>query len=62
MKKNILLAALLACGSLTSHAQNNAINVSYMDKRVGPQDDLYNFLNGQWMKTIRRSVICINHS
>ncbi len=59
MKKNILLAALLACGSLTSHAQNNAINVSYMDKSVRPQDDFYNFVNGQ---TIRRSVICINHS
>jgi putative endopeptidase len=53
MKKNLLLAALLACGSLAGHAQNNAINVSYMDKSVRPQDDFYNFVNGQWMKTVK---------
>ncbi len=53
MKRNILLAALLACGSLAGYAQNNAINVNYMDKTVRPQDDFYNFVNGQWMKTVK---------
>lgn len=53
MKRSILLAALLACGSFAGYAQNNAINVDYMDKTVRPQDDFYNFVNGQWMKTVK---------
>ncbi len=53
MKRNILLAALLACSALSSQAQHQAINVSYMDKSVRPQDDFYNFVNGQWMKTAK---------
>lgn len=53
MKRSILLAALLACGSLAGYAQNKAINVDYMDKTVRPQDDFYNFVNGQWMKTVK---------
>jgi len=53
MKRNILLAALLACSGLSSQAQHQAINVSYMDKSVRPQDDFYNFVNGQWMKTAK---------
>lgn len=53
MKRNILLAALLACSTLSSYAQNKAINVNYMDKTVRPQDDFYNYVNGQWMKTVK---------
>ncbi|MDM1293323.1 M13 family metallopeptidase [Sphingobacterium sp. N143] len=53
MKRNILLAALLACGTLSGHAQTKVINVNYMDKSVRPQDDFYNFVNGQWMKTVK---------
>ncbi|MBE8712234.1 M13 family metallopeptidase [Sphingobacterium hungaricum] len=50
MKKYILIAALLTAG--TSFAQQHqAINLSYMDKSVRPQDDFYNYVNGNWMKT-----------
>lgn len=28
----------------------NAINLSYMDTLVRPQDDFYNYVNGNWMK------------
>lgn len=29
----------------------HAINLEYMDNSVRPQDDFYNFVNGNWMKT-----------
>ncbi|WP_128330423.1 M13 family metallopeptidase [Apibacter sp. HY039] len=32
-------------------AQNHSINTSYMDKKMRPQDDFYNYVNGNWMKT-----------
>lgn len=52
MKQYVLMAALLA-GSVSVFAQEHqAINVSYMDKSVRPQDDLYNYVNGNWMKTV----------
>lgn len=52
MKQYVLMAALLA-GSVSVFAQEHqAINVSYMDKSVRPQDDFYNYVNGNWMKTV----------
>ncbi len=32
-------------------AKYNAINMNYMDKDIRPQDDFYNYVNGNWMKT-----------
>ena len=32
---------------------DEGLNISYMDKSVRPQDDLYNFVNGGWMKTAK---------
>ncbi|GAA4512989.1 M13 family metallopeptidase [Sphingobacterium thermophilum] len=29
-----------------------AINLDYMDQSVRPQDDFYNYVNGNWMKTV----------
>lgn len=31
--------------------KDEGLDISYMDKSVRPQDDLYNFVNGGWMKT-----------
>lgn len=31
----------------------NGIELSYMDRSVRPQDDFYNFVNGNWMKTAK---------
>jgi len=51
MKKNFFIAAF-ACTSILAMAQDgyHAINPNYMDKTVRPQDDLYNYVNGNWMK------------
>ncbi|WP_313386439.1 M13 family metallopeptidase [Chishuiella sp.] len=51
MKKNFFIAAF-ACTSMLAMAQDgyHAINPNYMDKTVRPQDDLYNYVNGNWMK------------
>ena len=52
MKKHLLVAAF-ACTSMLAHAQEKyqAINLDYMDTSVRPQDDFYNYVNGNWMKT-----------
>lgn len=51
MKKlNVLCLALLGILGF-GQANYNAINLDYMDKDVRPQDDFYNFVNGNWMKT-----------
>ncbi|MEN5232083.1 M13 family metallopeptidase [Sphingobacterium faecium] len=52
MKKHTVLAALMMCGGVLFAQQNPAINPAFMDKSVRPQDDFYNFVNGQWMKTV----------
>ncbi|AIM36758.1 endothelin-converting protein [Sphingobacterium sp. ML3W] len=52
MKKHSVLAALMMCGGVLFAQQNPAINTAFMDKSVRPQDDFYNFVNGQWMKTV----------
>ncbi|WP_313374571.1 M13 family metallopeptidase [Chishuiella sp.] len=51
MKKQLLVAAF-ACTSILTMAQEKyqAINPNFMDKSVRPQDDLYNYVNGNWMK------------
>ncbi len=52
MKKQVLLASF-ACTSMLSMAQEShqAIRLDYMDTSVRPQDDFYNYVNGNWMKT-----------
>lgn len=52
MKKQLITAAF-ASVSMLAFAQDKyqAINLEYMDKSVRPQDDLYNYVNGNWMKT-----------
>lgn len=52
--KRIITATTLAIASLaSSNAQSyQAINYSLMDKTVRPQDDFYNFVNGNWMKSV----------
>ena len=51
MKKQLLVASF-ACTSMLAMAQESyqAFNPNYMDKSVRPQDDLYNYVNGNWMK------------
>lgn len=50
--KNLLIWTF-AILSLNGFGQNDfhAINTNYMDTNVRPQDDFYNFVNGNWMKT-----------
>ncbi|MXV38115.1 M13 family peptidase [Flavobacteriaceae bacterium Ap0902] len=60
MKKIFLLLAVItaftSCKKEVEPAEPedvqlpNAINLSYMDTLVRPQDDFYNFVNGNWMK------------
>ncbi|UIR57778.1 M13 family metallopeptidase [Sphingobacterium sp. SRCM116780] len=52
MKKHAVLAALMMCGGAIFAQEKPAINPAFMDKSVRPQDDFYNFVNGQWMKTV----------
>ncbi|MDR3273521.1 MAG: M13 family metallopeptidase [Flavobacteriaceae bacterium] len=48
IKQLILASALPAAGLFAQ--QNDAINLNYMDTTVRPQDDFYNYVNGNWMK------------
>lgn len=52
MKQYVLMAALFASSGYVFGQEHQAINVSYMDKSVRPQDDFYNYVNGNWMKTV----------
>jgi len=51
MKKLLFLG--IAFGGIFAFGQQDfhAIKEQYMDKTVKPQDDFYNFVNGNWMKT-----------
>jgi putative endopeptidase len=51
MKK--LFFAVISILTVNGMAQEkfHAINLEYMDTSVRPQDDFYNFVNGNWMKT-----------
>jgi len=53
MKKYLFIAALMMGTSALKAQEHQAINLSYMDKTVRPQDDFYNFVNGNWMKTVQ---------
>lgn len=64
MKKSILSLFLLSgiCFQSQMNAQNattavqstdKGLDLSLMDKSVRPQDDIYNFVNGTWMKTAK---------
>ncbi len=52
MKKIFVLAVVFA-GMHVLHAQNHAINLEFMDNAIRPQDDFYNYVNGNWMKTVQ---------
>src|SRR5690606_18350444 len=52
MKKKYFALAIAATVSATVVAQQHqAINPEFMDTSVRPQDDFYNYVNGNWMKT-----------
>lgn len=44
---------LVATGGYGIAQTHQAINLSYMDNSVRPQDDFYNYVNGNWMKTVK---------
>ena len=46
------LTAMVSSQSFAQTAQP-ALDYSTMDKSVRPQDDFYNFVNGEWMKTAK---------
>ncbi|HUH34629.1 MAG TPA: M13 family metallopeptidase [Moheibacter sp.] len=51
MKKYIIMGiSLLASGGFAQD-QFHAIHLEHMDRSVQPQEDFYNFVNGNWMKT-----------
>ncbi|MDR2281770.1 MAG: M13 family metallopeptidase [Sphingobacterium sp.] len=52
MNKLIVLTAVLASATATFAQQHQAIDLSLMDKNVRPQDDFYNYVNGNWMKSV----------
>ncbi len=53
MKKFLASAAIFAAtGSCLIAQEHPAINLSYMDTTVRAQDDFYNYVNGNWMKTV----------
>jgi putative endopeptidase len=51
MRKFILFIATVLIPFIGIYAQKRAINEEYMDKNVRPQDDFYNYVNGNWMRT-----------
>jgi len=38
-------------GEMLNATAENGLEISYMDKSVRPQDDFFNFVNGNWYKT-----------
>lgn len=53
MKKIFVLTAALLASSFTFAQEYKAINKTFMDETVRPQDDFYNYVNGNWMKTAK---------
>ena len=55
MKKITLTAVMLATfvGTISAQTKQKALELSYMDTSVRPQDDFYNYVNGSWMKTAK---------
>ncbi len=52
MKKIFVLTAALMTSQAIFAQDHQAINLSFMDQSVRPQDDFYNFVNGNWMKSV----------
>ncbi|GGH19710.1 M13 family metallopeptidase [Sphingobacterium alkalisoli] len=52
MKKIFVLTALLSTSSYSFAQEGKAINLSLMDQTIRPQDDFYNYVNGNWMKKV----------
>ncbi|CVK15716.1 putative endopeptidase [Apibacter mensalis] len=50
MKRFILFITTALIPFTGTYAQKHGINEQYMDKKVRPQDDFYNYVNGNWMK------------
>ena len=40
-------------GTISAQTKQKALELSYMDTSVRPQDDFYNYVNGSWMKTAK---------
>ncbi len=55
MKKISLTALMLASlvSTVSAQTKQQALELSYMDTSVRPQDDFYNYVNGTWMKTAK---------
>ncbi|MBO6201289.1 MAG: M13 family peptidase, partial [Chryseobacterium sp.] len=55
MKKISLTALMLASlvSTVSAQSKQNALELTYMDTSVRPQDDFYNYVNGTWMKTAK---------
>lgn len=51
MKKLLIMGIALLTVNGAGQEKFHAINLEYMDNSVRPQDDFYNFVNGNWMKT-----------
>lgn len=51
MKKILIMGIALMGSSIFSQEKFQAVHLEYMDTSVRPQDDFYNFVNGNWMKT-----------
>lgn len=52
MNKKYLTMVALAISTAALAQQPHAINPEFMDTSVRPQDDFYNYVNGNWMKTV----------
>ncbi|WP_149913777.1 M13 family metallopeptidase [Sphingobacterium cavernae] len=53
MKKIFVLTAALLSSNFIFAQEYKAINKAFMDQSVRPQDDFYNYVNGNWMKTVQ---------
>lgn len=51
MRKYVSWVFALVLAVQVQAQEKKFINMDYMDKSVRPQDDFYNFVNGNWMKT-----------
>ena len=45
-----ILSALILFSACQQAPKSSGIDLSHMDKKVRPQDDLYRFMNGTWLK------------